>query len=177
MPRNDLDKALHRAAYEGDLPKVQALLKAGANPNAKGEEGQNALQAAIAWFQPRSDYFTRVPTKPPVLAALLDAGAELNAQDPKGQTALILACRNGNTAAAQLLLERGANARLTDQYGWSALTWHLWKHQWYLKKNDALVALLRDHGCALTLWDALYLEDDPLAQRLVKTANARIREQ
>ena len=51
-------------------------------------------------------------------AALLDAGAcAVDARDGTGATALVLACRNGHTALARVLVAHGADAALADHRG------------------------------------------------------------
>jgi ankyrin repeat protein len=52
---------------------------------------------------------------------LLKAGADLNQPTPEGVTALMLALDNDHNDVARLLLERGANPRLWDWWGRTAL--------------------------------------------------------
>ena len=171
MKQSNYDEALRKAAYDGLLNRTKALLKLGANPNATDEEGQTALHSAVAWFQPfMSDMLWRVHhTDPEVLEALIEGGAKLNVQDKKGVTPLLLACRNGNTKAAEFLSQRGADVKLTDGYGWSALTWHLWTNRYFVRRT-ALGEHLRKRGAVLTLWEALLMEDSGQAERLVDRA-------
>src|SRR5574338_251232 len=45
---------------------------------------------------------------------LLDHGAAVNSRNRIGDTPLVTAAKNGNTALAMLLLQRGADANLQD---------------------------------------------------------------
>src|SRR5207247_4969221 len=53
--------------------------------------------------------------------ALIAAGADVNIPTPEGVTALMLALDNDHNDVARLLLERGANPRLWDWWGRTAL--------------------------------------------------------
>ncbi len=78
---------------------------------------------------------------PVVLAALLDAGADVNSANADGQTALMVVARGGNTAAAKLLIERGADVNASEQRkGQTALMWAVAQSQ------PAMVELLLAHG-------------------------------
>jgi ankyrin repeat protein len=94
---------LHVAAGEGDLGRVRALLKDGADVNLETEEGTALHEAA------RGDHDA-------VAAALLEAGAEVDARRGEyAQTALFLAAAEGNLRVARVLVDDGAdvNARTT----------------------------------------------------------------
>jgi ankyrin repeat protein len=49
------------------------------------------------------------------LALLLSRGAAIDSRSPNGSTALMMACRNGSEAAVDLLIARGANAKLRNE--------------------------------------------------------------
>lgn len=90
--------ALYLAAFHGHGDIVAALLRAGANPNAREPEGQTALIAA---------------TRPVVTRVLLEFGADANAADIKGLTALDCAITAADVEQVQLLLDHGA--RVPDE--------------------------------------------------------------
>ncbi|MFL6254834.1 MAG: ankyrin repeat domain-containing protein [Pyrinomonadaceae bacterium] len=84
------------AASRGDLSRVEALLRDGADPNAHDAFGQTALMyAASAGHQP-------------VAEELIDAGAHVDARNRNHKSAAELAAARGHVALAALL----RNARL-----------------------------------------------------------------
>ncbi len=66
---------LHKAAGLNDKQAVIALVKAGADVNARDRDGLTPLHTA-AWFI----------DNPAVISALLNAGADPNAKDKGGRT-------------------------------------------------------------------------------------------
>ena len=132
---------LMRAAQTGHAEVVSLLLAHGADVNAtEHERGQTALmwaaaegraEAARVLIQHGADVHARSTTgySPLLLAArsadtaevLLDAGAEVNAAAADGTTALVVSIIRGNTALANLLLERGADPNAGP--GFAPLHW------------------------------------------------------
>jgi len=104
-----LDKALWDAAWDGRTAVVELLLAAGADVDAKDEDGWTALHDA-AWGGHAA-----------VAELLLAAGADVNAQDNDGWIALHDAARNGHSAVVELLLEAGADVNAKNKNGWTAL--------------------------------------------------------
>ena len=98
------------AAQGGNLDVLRLLLKAGANPNARGALGGSALHNAAKFG------FARV------IEPLIDAGAEIDARDPFGKTALRIAAENGHAEFVKVLLAAGADATIPDNQGRTALT-------------------------------------------------------
>lgn len=110
--RDEIDQTpLHRAAGEGEVAVVEALLAAGADveawtrhPDGHGRlENYTPLHAASGGNE-----------DPAVVAALLEAGADVNARGTSDRTPLHRAAAgNGNPAVIALLLRAGAdvNAR------------------------------------------------------------------
>lgn len=87
----DKTTPLHKAAERGHPDPVAALLKDGADPNAKDEYGRTPLHRAAREG--------RVAT----VTALLANGADRNAKDTHGCTPLQRAAKGGHTRAAALL--------------------------------------------------------------------------
>ncbi|MEI6544009.1 MAG: ankyrin repeat domain-containing protein [Methylococcales bacterium] len=85
------------AAEAGDLLKVQALLTAGADVNAKNEVGGTALMDA-----------SRNGHKE-IVKALIAKGADVNAKDNEGRnTALFYAASHGHQDVVKALKQAGA---------------------------------------------------------------------
>lgn len=87
------------AAFNGDVPQMQQLLKLGVPVNGKNQvTRQGALYCASA-----NGHVT-------ACRLLLDNGARINEKFTLfGMTALHIACKKGHTDVVELLLERGAN--------------------------------------------------------------------
>ena len=94
------DRQLQKAAREGDIDKIKALLLKGADVNRKDENGLSPLMYA-SWGG-----YTEVAR------VLVDHGANVNAQDNDGTTVLMHAERNFHTATIDYLLEAGAEKSL-----------------------------------------------------------------
>lgn len=107
--------ALHYACGWGDLPMILALLRAGADVNARcASNGWTPLMAAAnsEWSHPH------------VLLPILNAGADPNLRATKnGRTALHLAIDPlMNKPLVELLLDKGANPALADNSGVTPIT-------------------------------------------------------
>ena len=104
--QQSIDQEFLDAVQKKDLPKINTLLKQGANINAREHiNGHFALQYAVYW--PDAS----------LVKLLLDKGADVNLTDTGGTTALIDATRSSGpeyTAIVKLLVERGANVRADD---------------------------------------------------------------
>ncbi|MCA1614837.1 MAG: ankyrin repeat domain-containing protein [Acidobacteria bacterium] len=95
-PSNNRITELMVAASRGDLPRVEALLRDGAEVNARDAFGQTALiYAAGAGHQT-------------VAEELIDGGADIDARNRSNRSAFDLAEARGHAALAALL----KNARL-----------------------------------------------------------------
>jgi len=95
--------ALRGAAGRGSVAEVRALLDAGADLEAKDDNGNTALMYAVG-DEGRGigrDYAG-------VARLLIEAGADLEAKDSAGDTALMVAAREGHAGVARLLIEAGA---------------------------------------------------------------------
>lgn len=105
----DLGPALHDAIKSHSESVFSLLLKAGADINARGSEGETALVLAcgknLKW----------------ALQLLLQAGAEVNAPVRETGSALLEAVRLGREDFVELLLNAGADVNLAGGYYGSAL--------------------------------------------------------
>ena len=122
---------LARAAHQGDIVAIRALIAGGANPNAFDATGQTALHwAARGGHRPGPHHcHGEAPSRPDVIAALVDLGADLNLADRRGAipggssgwTPLHMALRHEQFATAARLLERGANPNIRSHQGRSVM--------------------------------------------------------
>ena len=95
--QEDPARRLAAAAARGDGPLVSALLRSGADPNARDVSGRPALLLAAASGNAAA------------VAALLLGGADPDRGDAGGWTALHQAALSGDTATAGRLLDAGAS--------------------------------------------------------------------
>lgn len=133
---------LIEASKEGDTAAVQALLREGADVNAKGEHGMTALMFAAysghdvtvqALMKGGADVKLRTRESftsldwaiqgghPEIVNRLLDNGAEVNASDYEGETPLMMAVRAGHINIINSLIKAGADINAKDNAGWTAL--------------------------------------------------------
>ena len=107
---------LHHAVLHGCLECVQALLEAGADPNA----GDIHDATALHWVADR----TRLPE---VMNPLLKAGADINARDFEEVTPLHLAAQWGPPENVRVLLGAGADIEALTDDGDTPLLWGVWQ--------------------------------------------------
>jgi ankyrin repeat protein len=101
------DSGLLDAVRSSDARAVTAQLKAGADPNTRGDIGATALMYAAAF------------ASADCVRILLDAGADVDASSSGGATALMWA--TGDAAKVRLLLDRRAAANARTKDGTTAL--------------------------------------------------------
>src|SRR5512141_3227460 len=103
--------ALMQAARNGDVAAIAALVRRGADPNARdrGPNGWTPLLHAIHRNQGAA------------VAALLAVGADPNAATARGHTPLMMASLYGRAGIVRLLLAHHANPRAVNWEGATAL--------------------------------------------------------
>ena len=136
---------LKYAASQGDITKIQFLLKAKVlpNPDVPGETtplmwaahnghanaSELLIQANAHIDASSSDngwtalMHAAANDKTRVMKVLVEASASLDQQGSDGNTALILAAQKGHDAAVKLLVKAGANVCVADNAGRRALSW------------------------------------------------------
>jgi ankyrin repeat protein len=131
------DSPLTKAVKANDLAGVRALIKSGANVNARSGDGSTALLwaanngsieiaraliAAKATVDAASDFgitpllqASRVGNAA-MVELLLTAKANPSLAHPEGETPLMAASRSGSLPAVRLLLARGANVNAAEKF-------------------------------------------------------------
>jgi ankyrin repeat protein len=118
------ETALMSAARAGSLEVVAALLERRADADRKDDaHGQTALMWAAGG------------NHADVVARLVAAGAGIEVRSKGGFTPLLFAARGGHRAAAQALLDYGANPNASEQ-GWTALHQIAWTRRPHVGFNN-----------------------------------------
>src|SRR5262245_3372016 len=123
---NDGETALHRAVEKGMKRLAQALLTAGADPNAPSKHGETPLHLAALY------------TEPEYVDLLLAARADPRATNADGESVLQWAALSGHLVVAQRLLAAGANPNVADRKGNTPL--HAAAHGGHLELTRLLLA-------------------------------------
>jgi ankyrin repeat protein len=101
---------LHQAAWQGDLPKLKALIASGANLDARDPRGRTPLHVAAHARQREA------------IRLLARAGAQLDLMEDDRYDAVTIAAVADDTATLSLLLSLGASAgQTTSRYDGTAL--------------------------------------------------------
>lgn len=106
---SQLDEELFDAAENGDVKKVEELIKQGANVNAKDVEDYTALINASSNGHKE------------IVELLIKYKADVNAIDNLGWSVLMHASINGNKDIVKLLLKNKADINAKNKYGLTAL--------------------------------------------------------
>lgn len=102
--------AMRWALFAQSLPCVEALLKAGADPNHRPEHEAHPMVLAACIDDRR------------IIQALIRAGGNVDAANSQGQSCCLLAANFGHVGCLEVLLAHGAHASLADQGGATPLS-------------------------------------------------------
>jgi len=98
---------LPEAAFRGDREEVEDLIAAGADVNARDEEGKTPVFHALGCDQ--AD----------VIKVLIDHEADVNLPDYSGRTPLHEAARKGRLEFLQILIAAGGDVNARNDTGWT----------------------------------------------------------
>jgi ankyrin repeat protein len=101
--QDELDQALFNAAYHGETMKIEQLLNAGADIEARSK---SSIMTPLMWAAREG----RTET----CALLLEKGADINATDNYNRTALIYTAIWGRIEACKFLAGRGADINIEE---------------------------------------------------------------
>jgi uncharacterized protein len=131
------------AAWHGNIPMMELLVKRGADVNRMNGVKEQALMLAVwtsqreaaAWLLDHGAKINREGNEWSALhyAAfvgnadlakfLLQKGADINAKSNNGSTVLMMAAHEGHEKVAEMLLTAGADRSIKNDWGEDALTW------------------------------------------------------
>jgi ankyrin repeat protein len=113
-----------RAAFSGDTTTMRLLLEYGADPQLPTFAGTTPLMAAagVNWVVAQT-YSESPEALIEAVQMCLDLGADVNATNSMGLSALLGAANRGSNDIIRLLVENGADLRVADREGRTALRW------------------------------------------------------
>ncbi|MCA8967241.1 MAG: ankyrin repeat domain-containing protein [Planctomycetes bacterium] len=120
------------AARDGDLARVETLLAAGAEIDARNPNGGTPLMYAA------------LGGSAALVERLLSAGADVDARASNGWGALMIAAAKGHADVARVLIGAGADVNAQDVYGWTPLM-----RACYENRPSVVNVLLEAPGVAL----------------------------
>jgi uncharacterized protein len=104
-----LDRELIDAAWDNDVDRAGALIRDGADVNAKDDTAQSAFLIAASEGHRE------------LLELTLDSGADVTSLDSYNGTALIRAAERGHADIVERLLQTRINVNHVNNLGWTAL--------------------------------------------------------
>ena len=125
-----IDQELIDAAFICDVERVRDLLRRGADPDARNDEGHPPLVSAV------------LGGSLALLDVLLRGGADVDARDPYGCTPLHFAAQEVLPEMAERLIAKGADVNAQDEEGNTPLA----RAIFFARGRRAIVDLLRRHG-------------------------------
>lgn len=122
---------LHRACFNGDVDRVEKLVNANADVDAKTDYAVTPLSIAceLGYVE--------------IVRLLCDADANLESKLAGGETPIMIASRAGHADIVALLIDKGAKLNAKERRGQSALMWAA------AEGHDDVVKVLIDNGADL----------------------------
>lgn len=111
MLQRKLNQQLLAACANKDYESIDELLKRGANPNARDEEGRTPLMLSCTLGWSHEDW----------VLAIIDAGADIHAADKQGKTCLMHAASHMLEEVILRLVLLGVDVDVQDEQGMTAL--------------------------------------------------------
>lgn len=148
---DSMDERLFASAEKGSVSLVAELLKQGANVNAQDARGRTPVMAATYARQPKA------------VDALLKAGADVNQRDAMLNNPFLYAGAEGMLEILKLAHAAGADPRITNRYGGTALIpaaerGHVEVVRWLLENTKVSVNHVNRLGWT-ALMEAIVLSD------------------
>lgn len=139
--RDEGGTPLHFAVKKGKPEMIKLLIEKGADVNAKDEQGDTPLFAAVCSYSEK--------IKPlELMKILLDNGADIHARNNKGMTPLIYSVRfissRDEGDEIRFLISRGAEVNVKDNDGMTPL------HYAVLNNNEKVVQLFISKGADIS---------------------------
>ncbi len=131
----DPTERLFEAATQGTLEEATAALEAGADVNARDDNGVTPLMFALA------------DNEPAMAELLIDQGADVEGRDEEGWSALMVAAAQHEPAVATTLIDHGADIEVRNVHGWTPLV------PAALRDDPAMLETLVEHGADINTRD------------------------
>jgi ankyrin repeat protein len=155
------DDLLLAAAAAGDVAGIHAAIAAGANVNARDDDGRTGLLIATQARQPEA------------FQALIDAEADVDLQDDRLDNPFLYAGAEGILDILRLANDAGADPAITNRYGGIALIpaserGHVETVRYLLSETDVDVDHVNKLGWTALLEAILLSDGGPRHQEIVR---------
>ena len=155
------DLGLHRAAAEGDLARLTALLAEGLPIDGRDADGRTPVMAAT------------VARQTAAVRALVEAGADIDIRDNRLDNPFLYAGAEGLLDILRVVNEAGADPAITNRYGGIALIpaserGHVEVVRYLLEESDVDVDHVNNLGWTALLEAIILADGDAAHQEIVR---------